>query len=264
MEDEGLTKAQCRGSSLKGYSDFFPCSQRAAAPTPWRAGPDGAEQSLPVEMVGPAALAACQRGLAAGERGPSSWHHWNLASWQLCVTAVVTAVSTALCITSMAKAWTLSAPIHSLTRSSFSPSKVSLSLKELLRTPSSPSRSPSTPQPWSGPVQVLPCVSLGSSGQLLLGRASGPRLPSSHRHSSHHAHHWRNRRSENTSLSESYNPMKQPVREVTTGGRARQKHPSCTGMKNSRAWGSVLQVEQGPGAGHSRAWPPAPPPGRAT
>lgn len=136
------------------------------------AGPDGAEQSLPVELVGPAALAACRRGLAVGGLRPSPWHPQDLASWWLHVTVVVTAVSVALYVTFMAKAWTLSATIHSLTRSSISPSKVSLSFKEPLRTPI-PTQQVSLHTPalvWSGPS----AVSLGSSGQLLPGRASGP------------------------------------------------------------------------------------------
>lgn len=234
---------------------MFACSQHAAAPTLQRAGPDGAEQSLPMETAGPAALAACRRGLAPAGHHPRSRLGWDLAGWQLHATPAVRAISVALCIAFVAKAWTLSAPIHGLTRSRSSLSKVSLSLKEPLRTPV-PSQPVSLPTPalvWSGPARALPCVCLpGCSGWLLPGRASGPRLPSSHRHSSHRAPHWRDRRCENACLSENYDPMKHPLREVMACGGAGPERPSCGGTKHSCAWGSVLELEQGPGAGMQR------------
>lgn len=208
-----------------------------------------------METVGPAALAACRRGLAPAGHHPRSWLGWDLAGWQLHATPAVRAVSVALCIAFVAKASTLSAPIHGLTRSTSSPSKVSLSLKEPLRTPV-PSQPVSLPTPalvWSGPARALPCVCLpGRSGWLLPGRASGPRLPSSHHHSSHRAPRWRDRRSENACLSENYDPVKHPLREVMACGGAGPEHPSCAGTKHSCTWGSVLELERGPGAGMQR------------
>lgn len=112
----------------------------------------------------------------------------------------------------------LSAPIASLTRSSFPPSKVCSSLNEPTGAPI-PQQVYLIPQPCSGP-SAAPLL-LGSPGWGLLGRAFGRQPSSSHHHASHHAIAGGTGDPKNASMSERYSPAKCPVGEVTACGWAR-------------------------------------------